>query len=104
MNKMVATTLEAKFHLYDLRTHHPQKGFTSLAEKVWDTVHNTLNIYKMVYLKVLIVSVVLLVINYISCGKFLYLTLAVYIELCYHSYRVILIMPLLTQLHLPSQN
>ena len=34
MNKMVATTLESKFHVYDLRTHHPQKGFTSLAEKV----------------------------------------------------------------------
>lgn len=35
MNKMVATTLEAKFHVYDLRTHHPQKGFTSLTEKVY---------------------------------------------------------------------
>lgn len=34
MNKLVATTLEAKFHVYDLRTHHPQKGFTSLSEKV----------------------------------------------------------------------
>ena len=34
MNKMVATTLEAKFHIFDLRTHHPQSGFTSLTEKV----------------------------------------------------------------------
>lgn len=34
MNKMVATTLEAKFHVYDLRTYHPKKGFTSLSEKV----------------------------------------------------------------------
>ena len=38
MNKIVATTLEAKFHVYDLRTHHPQKGFTSLTEKVH--IHN----------------------------------------------------------------
>ena len=34
MNKMVATTLEAKFHVFDLRTHHPQNGFASLTEKV----------------------------------------------------------------------
>ena len=40
MNKMVATTLEAKFHVFDLRTHHPQKGFTSLTEKVQVTYSN----------------------------------------------------------------
>lgn len=34
MNKLVATTLESKFHVYDLRTQHPEKGFASLAEKV----------------------------------------------------------------------
>ena len=34
MNKLVATTLESKFNVYDLRTHHPTKGFTSLTEKV----------------------------------------------------------------------
>jgi len=33
MNKVVATTLEAKFSVYDLRTQHPTKGFTSLTEK-----------------------------------------------------------------------
>jgi len=34
MNKMVATTLESKFYVYDMRTQHPTKGFTSLSEKV----------------------------------------------------------------------
>lgn len=34
MNKLVATTLESKFNIYDLRTHHPMKGFASLTEKV----------------------------------------------------------------------
>ena len=34
MNKLVATGLESKLMLYDLRTRHPKKGFTSLSEKV----------------------------------------------------------------------
>lgn len=34
MNKFVATTLESKFHVFDLRTQHPEKGFASLTEKV----------------------------------------------------------------------
>ena len=34
MNKLVATTLESKFHVYDMRTQHPTKGFASLTEKV----------------------------------------------------------------------
>ena len=34
MNKLVATTLESKFSVYDLRTQHPTKGFTALTEKV----------------------------------------------------------------------
>ena len=34
MNKLVATSLEAKFHCYDMRTPHPTKGFASVAEKV----------------------------------------------------------------------
>lgn len=34
MNKLVATSLESNFYLYDLRTQHPTKGFTSLSEKV----------------------------------------------------------------------
>lgn len=34
MNKLVATTLESKFHVYDTRTQHPTKGFASVTEKV----------------------------------------------------------------------
>ena len=34
MNKLVATTLESKMSLYDLRTQHPSKGFSTLTEKV----------------------------------------------------------------------
>lgn len=33
MNKLVATTLESKFYLFDLRTQHPKKGFAYLMEK-----------------------------------------------------------------------
>lgn len=33
MNKLVATTLESKFSVYDLRTQHPTKGFAALTEK-----------------------------------------------------------------------
>lgn len=34
MNKLVATTLESKFYLFDLKTQHPKKGFAYLTEKV----------------------------------------------------------------------
>lgn len=34
MNKLVASTLESKFYLFDLRTQHPKKGFAYLVEKV----------------------------------------------------------------------
>jgi hypothetical protein len=34
MNKMVATTLESKFYVFDVRTQHPKKGFAYLTEKV----------------------------------------------------------------------
>lgn len=34
MNKLVATTLESKFHVFDMRTQHPTQGFASLTEKV----------------------------------------------------------------------
>lgn len=34
MNKLVATTLESKFYLWDMRTQHPSKGFAMLTEKV----------------------------------------------------------------------
>lgn len=44
MNKLVATTLESKFHVFDLRTHHPSKGYSSLTEKahkstIWSVKH-----------------------------------------------------------------
>ncbi|XP_077299935.1 dynein axonemal assembly factor 10 [Arctopsyche grandis] len=32
MNKLVATTLEGKFHVFDLRTQHHQKGFAQVVE------------------------------------------------------------------------
>jgi len=34
MNKLVATCLESKLHVFDMRTQHPQKGFASVTEKV----------------------------------------------------------------------
>ena len=34
MNKLVATTLESTYHVFDLRTQHPTKGFASLKESV----------------------------------------------------------------------
>lgn len=36
MNKLVATSLEGKFHVFDMRTQHLTKGFTSVSEKVID--------------------------------------------------------------------
>ncbi|XP_010772809.1 dynein axonemal assembly factor 10, partial [Notothenia coriiceps] len=36
MNKLVATSLEGKFHVFDMRTQHPTKGFSSVSEKVID--------------------------------------------------------------------
>ncbi|ODM94969.1 WD repeat-containing protein 92 [Orchesella cincta] len=33
MNKLLATTLESKFHVYDCRTLHPTQGFADLTEK-----------------------------------------------------------------------
>ena len=35
MNKMVVTSLESKFNVFDLRTQHPTEGFASLTEKVF---------------------------------------------------------------------
>lgn len=34
MNKLVATSLEGKFHVFDMRTQHATKGFASVSEKV----------------------------------------------------------------------
>lgn len=44
MNKLVATSLEGKFHVFDMRTQHPTKGFASVSEKahkstVWQVKH-----------------------------------------------------------------
>uniref|UniRef100_A0A3P8UJL4 Dynein axonemal assembly factor 10 n=1 Tax=Cynoglossus semilaevis TaxID=244447 RepID=A0A3P8UJL4_CYNSE len=44
MNKLVATSLEGKFHVFDLRTQHPTKGFASVCEKahkstIWQVKH-----------------------------------------------------------------
>lgn len=33
MNKLLATTLESKFHIFDLRTFHPEKGFARLTDR-----------------------------------------------------------------------
>lgn len=43
-NKMVVTTLESKFHVYDLKTYHPEKGYTGMDElahksTVWGIRH-----------------------------------------------------------------
>ncbi len=34
MNKLVVSCLEGKYHVFDLRTQHPTKGFAQLTEKV----------------------------------------------------------------------
>lgn len=34
MNKLVATTLESRFLVHDMRTQHPQDGFAALSQKV----------------------------------------------------------------------
>ena len=44
MNKLVVTTLESKFHVFDLKTYHPEKGYTGLAEiahksTIWGVRH-----------------------------------------------------------------
>ena len=44
MNKLVATTLESKFHVFDLKTYHPERGYTGLSElahksTVWGVRH-----------------------------------------------------------------
>lgn len=37
MNKLVATTLEGKFHVFDLRTQHHKKGFAQVVKKLFDS-------------------------------------------------------------------
>jgi hypothetical protein len=38
MNKLVATTLESKIHVFDMKTQHNEKGFASVVEKVIDRI------------------------------------------------------------------
>ena len=44
MNKLACTTLEGKFHIFDLRTHHTEHGYAALEEKgpeatLWGVKH-----------------------------------------------------------------
>jgi WD repeat-containing protein 92 len=44
MNKLVATTLESKFHVFDMKTLHPELGYTGLTElahksTIWGVKH-----------------------------------------------------------------
>ncbi len=44
MNKLVATTLESRFHVFDLRTLHPETGYAELKESafkatIWGVKH-----------------------------------------------------------------
>jgi len=44
MNKMVVTTLESKYHLFDMKTYHPAQGYTGLDEMahkstIWGVKH-----------------------------------------------------------------
>ena len=44
MNKLVVTTLESRYRLYDMRTHHPVHGFSFLSQEahkstVWGVSH-----------------------------------------------------------------
>ncbi len=44
MNKLVATTLESQFKLFDMRTYNPKTGYEALTEKahkstVWCAKH-----------------------------------------------------------------
>lgn len=48
MNKLVVTGLEGRFYLYDLRTYHPVKGFSSMSRKtsgstIWGAKHSPFN-------------------------------------------------------------
>uniref|UniRef100_A0A1I8F675 WD_REPEATS_REGION domain-containing protein n=1 Tax=Macrostomum lignano TaxID=282301 RepID=A0A1I8F675_9PLAT len=38
-NKLVASTLEGKFHVFDMRTQHPNKGFASLTNELINPLH-----------------------------------------------------------------
>jgi len=35
MNKLVATTLEGRYHTFNLRTHHPELGYSANQESAF---------------------------------------------------------------------
>jgi hypothetical protein len=44
MNKLVATTLESKMHIFDMKTYHPEQGYAGLSElahksTIWGVRH-----------------------------------------------------------------
>jgi len=44
MNKLVVTTLESKVHVFDMKTYHPEQGYTSMCElahksTIWGVRH-----------------------------------------------------------------
>jgi hypothetical protein len=44
MNKLIVTTLESKFHVFDLKTYHPEQGYSGLCElsqkcTIWGVKH-----------------------------------------------------------------
>jgi hypothetical protein len=44
MNKLVATTLESKIHVFNMKTHHPELGYAGLSElahnsTIWGAKH-----------------------------------------------------------------
>ncbi|KAG2382948.1 hypothetical protein C9374_004915 [Naegleria lovaniensis] len=41
MNKLLATTLEGRFNVLDMRTRHPEKGYACLSEKIQDSNTST---------------------------------------------------------------
>lgn len=49
MNKLVVTTLESKFFVFDLRTQHPKKGFAYLTEKVILKIYTFQNNFKILF-------------------------------------------------------
>lgn len=40
MNKLLATGLESKFHVFDMRTYHDEEGYANVSEKVSIFLHD----------------------------------------------------------------
>jgi hypothetical protein len=56
MNKLVATSLEGKFHVFDMRTQHPTKGFDSVSEKVIGRIRRRKKVSKVIFHPLVTVS------------------------------------------------